>query len=338
MAYSTVLDHFRAVQAWTSSHRARAELDMNTLQLQVYCANRYFLFYPRFGAITNGQLVHLSTLTESSVIFGGWLPYQVYTTELSTDKLLFKQYLSQAGIRTPRIWQAGEVPDMPHITKPSRGSFGYGIAGPFLPNEFGNTSAPPQKHETLFAEQFIVGKIVKLWLWGGRAFFAEMQDYPRITGDGITSAGELARIRIAVDSGAGALVDASIVQTCLAFQGLGPDDIPSMGQTYWIDFRYGRSFQDRRQAGKMVNELATLQAQCGDQLAALQEAVAKALKRVATAPLACTVDGVLDEQGQLWWLELNSNPLFPHHGYETMFNDLFGQPAVSPVSQAPMKP
>ena len=330
MTISTVFDHFRAVKAWTSRHKAHAQLDMNNFQMEVRCANRYFSFYPLFASTLNGQLAHVPSLSESVVAFGGWRPYRPYTSALSTDKLLFKKYLSQVGLKTPRTWDLAEVPTGAYINKRSQGSFGYGIAGPFRASERHSPAVGDiGKPGAVFAEEFVVGKIVKLWLWGAKAIFADVQEYPQIIGDGLTTAGELARQKIHGDSGANVLADDSIVEACLALQGIQRDDIPSAGRILWIDFRYGRTFLSRQGRGRTVNALPSLQTQCGSQLDALQQAVVKALLQVAAVPLACSVDGILDEHGQLWWLELNSNPLFPHYGYDAMLSDLFDRPAAA---------
>jgi hypothetical protein len=182
MTISTVFDHFRAVQAWTTFHQAYASLDMNNLHLEVRCANRYFTFYPLFASTINGRLAHVSALSESVVAFGGWLPYRPYSIDLSINKLLFKQHLSKMGLRTPKAWQDTEIPTLPYITKRSQGSFGYGIAGPFAAHTAGPpapqvppTTASAQGVGTLFTEQFVVGKIVKVWLWGAKAMFADVQ-------------------------------------------------------------------------------------------------------------------------------------------------------------------
>jgi hypothetical protein len=106
-----------------------------------------------------------------------------------------------------------------------------------------------------------------------------------------------------------------------------PTDVPSAGQSLWIDFRYGRTFLTRQRAERITNALPMLQERCASQLMAMQQGVAQALMQVGSVPLACSVDGILDEHDQLWWLELNSNPLFPHHGYDTMLSDLFDRPS-----------
>ena len=71
------------------------------------------------------------------------------------------------------------------------------------------------------------------------------------------------------------------------------------------------------------NELAALQQRSGAQLNAMGGALATLLRKTIPVPVVITVDGVLDEDGKVWWLEMNTNSLLPPEGYETMFRDLF---------------
>jgi D-alanine-D-alanine ligase-like ATP-grasp enzyme len=48
------------------------------------------------------------------------------------------------------------------------------------------------------------------------------------------------------------------------------------------------------------------------------------VKKEYDLPILFAVDGVLDEQDQIWWLEINSNPMFPPTGYPKMLRTLFG--------------
>jgi hypothetical protein len=53
------------------------------------------------------------------------------------------------------------------------------------------------------------------------------------------------------------------------------------------------------------------------------KALAKLLKLTFPAPLMISIDGVLDREGVIWWLEMNTNSVVPPDGYEAMFSDLF---------------
>lgn len=46
--------------------------------------------------------------------------------------------------------------------------------------------------------------------------------------------------------------------------------------------------------------------------------------------MLCAMDGVLDDAGNIWWLELNSNPVCPPTAYPAMLGSLFGTPGEAP--------
>ena len=325
MTLSFILDHFSEVRKWAQRHRAEAKLDITNFKMEVRCANRYFHFHPIFPAMINGKLGHVSSLMPSVVGFGGWVPYQPYLTRLSVDKMLFKEYAERRGLKVPCAWRLGAVPDANYIFKRSRSSFGYGIEGPYAP-----TIQPQQPAGTeqcvgeLFMEQFVAGRIVKLWLWGATPVFADVQDYPCVVGDGTSPASELVARRMINETSA--LTDDATWKTCLAFQSVEENEVLETGRSAWIDFRYGRTFPDRTRAVRIENALPQLEKECGDQLRTVAQVIAQALfSEVTAAPLMCSVDGMLDREGTLWWLELNSNPLVPHQSYDVMLSDLFGR-------------
>lgn len=326
MALPTFFDHFRAVRAWAAQHDAKVEMDVRTMQLEIRCANVYFNFFPIFAAIVNDKLVHIEDLAQSAISFGGWRPYKPYATRLSTEKLLFKQHLAQAGVRTPQMWPLGEQPTQGYIRKKSRGSFGYDIQGPFLATVPAPPAEPGSHSAGTFHEQFVVGKIVKVWYWGHTPFHAETQDYGTISGDGLSTIAALADAKMNQDAGANILADKAILASCVAYQGFSFTDVLPAGRDIWIDFRYGRSFLKRgAPSPKTRTGLPELKAMCGDQIAQMGTLMRAALQEVAPVPLAYSVDAVLDDQGQLWWLELNSHPMFPHAGYDVMLCDIFNR-------------
>lgn len=324
MAISLVLDHFRAVAQWATQNQADAQLDMQTFQLTIQWNGHGYRFHPIFPAKSGNQFVHSSVLTENAVGFGGWLPYRPYRSRWSTDKLLFKQDAARAGLRVPRQWPLGTQPDADYILKRSQGSFGYEIAGPFHGDRplhlEGNSNQSGSG--VLFGEQFVEGRMAKIWFWGAQPFFVHLQDYPLIEGDGTQTAIVLAQKKIDLDVGAAALVNMEIVRSSLTYQGILPDDVLEEGRRAWFDFRYGRTFADRRRS-QDGNSLAQLLGPCGDQLAEMGDFVVGILKEAAQVPLMCSVDAVLDDSNRLWWLEINTNSTLPHHGYAVILTDLF---------------
>ena len=327
MSYINVsFNHFRAIQRWAAATGARATLDATNFQLEVKHRNRYFILFPQFIALTEARLSHVPTLVDGVFGFAGWLPYRPYSLELSTDKLLFKKFFADAGLRTPAMWASAADAERDFILKRSRGSFGAQLAGPFRVEQ--RSSAHDERVEvgagTLFAEEFIPGTILKAWYWGHRPFFAHAEHYLDVAGDGERDIDELARARmnIAVGSWAGSSERAGAT-ACVAYQGTAMSHVPKVGSRAWIDFRYGQALRGMRGTARTDNAFDALGDVAKDQIRLAGERAQTVLRAALPAPVAFTLDGIIDADGNVWWLEMNSNPVFPPEGYAEMFADLF---------------
>jgi hypothetical protein len=283
--------------------------------------------YPLFQANVNGQLVHLPNLTPQVRGFGGWRPYHPITHAHSSDKQLFKQFLAEAGLRTPQSWgEYGAPPMSDYVLKARRGSFGRGLFGPYRAGRaplVGEAQTKP--YGPLFAEQFVHGRALKVWFWGARPFFAHMQTCPMIVGDGARTAEALLqrKLRSAVSSEPGGLQ--SFAAECLAFQGVGMNEVLAEGREAWIDYRYGQQYTATWGTTPVSdNQLEALRELSGPQLEEMGTALARLLQQTLPVPVMITCDGVLDGEGRIWWLEMNTNSLLPPEGYAAMFADLFG--------------
>lgn len=329
--YLTVsFNHFLAIQKWAAEAGASALLDFKDFTLEVKHRGRYYRMHPMFQARANGRLMHVSSLSESVRGFGGWRPYQTFTHPHSTDKALFKRFLEERGLRSPSTWQANETPSLDYVLKAGRGSFGESVYGPFRANTLAALSGEgvdeaKASANDLFAEQFIRGRMLKVWFWGRRPFFAHVHEYPTVVGDGERTIETLMRRRLIQaqldwDSHA----DPHIARACLALQGLELQSIPLAGQSVWIDFRYGDRYP-ARVGGTPVsdNALEELQHSAGEQVDAMGWALTELLQPTIPVPVIITVDGVLDADGRIWWLEMNTNSVLPPEGYAAMFEDLF---------------
>jgi hypothetical protein len=326
MSYLAVtLNHLRAVREWARMHQASVSLDMLTMQLEVRARSRYFTLYPRFLARVGGRLAHCSELTEDVTGFIGWLPYQTLRWDLATDKLAFRQHLLDQGLPVPAAWRSAAQAQQPFLMKRSMGSFGYAQRGPYHPGQAGD--APPGESGELYAEAFIAGTNLKLWVWGEQAFFAHLQDYPTLTGDGHAQVGELLAARLAQ---AGATLDditeRTAVEDCLRFHGLSLESTLTAGQAVWFDYRYGRLYETSKVSAKSDNGLARLADIHTQQIRRTLDALTPTLQQHFAAPVLYALDGVIDSEGTLWWLEMNSNPILPPEGYAPIFNTLFGTP------------
>lgn len=323
---TTSYNHFAAVQRWATETGGQANLDLRDFTVEVKHRGRYYRMYPMFQGRVQGRLTHLSQLTPDVRGFGGWRPYQTLTHPHSSDKRLFKAYLQECGLRSPQAWEfQGEPPSVDYVLKARSGSFGLGLYGPF---HAGARPAGVPEHGSargeLFAEQFVPGRMLKVWYWGGRPFFAHVQDYPTLQGDGRSTVGELLRQKVAhAGLDAEAFEQKPVALGCLAYQGLRLEETLAAGRAAWIDFRYGQLYRPPGASMVSDNQLDELTQRSGDQTLRLGQALARLLQQTLPAPVVMTVDGLLDDEGRIWWLEMNTNSLLPPEGYAAMFADLF---------------
>ena len=319
-------NHFAALQKWVTESGGAATLDVKDFSVEVKHRGRYYRMYPLFQAHVNGQLVHLPKLTPQVRGFGGWRPYQTITHTHSSDKQLFKQFLAEAGLRTPQSWgESAAPPASDYVLKARKGSFGRGLFGPYRAGTaplVGEAETRP--YGALFAEQFVHGRALKVWFWGARAFFAHMQACPVIVGDGAGTAQALLqrKLRATVTPDAAGLQ--SFAAGCLAFQGVSLDEVLAEGREAWIDYRYGQQYSESWGTTPVSdNQLQALRELSESQLEEMGSALARLLQQTIPLPVMITCDGILDAEGRIWWLEMNTNSLLPPEGYAAMFADLF---------------
>lgn len=324
---NVTFNHFNALQQWATEAGAQAILDMKDFTLEVKHRGRYYRMYPTFQANMNGRLVHLPNLSPDVRGFGGWRPYQTIMHTHSSDKQLFKAFLAESSLRTPRSLGSGATPpDVDYVLKPRRGSFGRGLFGPYHANA--TPSATPQElgeHGELFAEEFVHGRMLKVWFWGARAFFAHVQDYPCVVGNGRSCVEQLVRQKVEAAMMSWENFERKpIVQECLAFQGLAFGDVLEQGRRAWIEYRYGQLYPETFGGSPVSdNRLEALVEATGTQVADMGRALGALVRQTIPLPVVITVDGILDADGSIWWLEMNTNSLLPPEGYAVMFADLF---------------
>lgn len=355
MAYLAVtLNHFRPIQAWARSTGAQASLDMATFELEVKTRNRYYVLKPRFLSKRGDRFGHSPELTADVIGFIGWLPYTPLRWALSNDKLQFKMLLRGAGEATPESANYPAVLPFDFVLKRSIGSFGNELAGPFRAGTTANDlarSMPAQGNPsaTLYAERFMAGTNVKVWFWGATPFYAHRDDYPAVTGDGATTLADLVTRRLrsvgigqGTESSIAALPDGDrkSMESTLAYQDLAWQDVPAAGRAVWLDYRYGRRYDVESSSRQSDNALSSFPDAVQQRIAAIGALLSTALKPQFSVPVLYSVDGVLDANGTLWWLEMNSNPILPPEGYPLILSSLFGatagpEQAIDVASAAP---
>lgn len=334
MAYlDATINHLRAVHEWAHDNGVEVRLDLLNFELEIKGRNRYFILYPQFISELNGQRAHTTLLTKSVVGFIGWLPYRPLRWPLSNDKKLFKSRVRQLGLSTPAMWETATEAKSDFLLKTAVGSFGYQIAGPYrhqaVPAGAGEDFV--EKHGNaggIYAEQFIEGRNIKAWFWGAQVFHLELDEYPDIVGNGQKTVAELLQERLSrLSSGIAQYAEMEMVIQSLNYQGLCLTSWLQAGQSAWIDFRYGRRFLPERN-NIDTNQLGNLDTSLRSQIVHAGHLLSDDLQRDWNAPVLYSLDGVVDSNGQVWWLEMNSNPVFPPTGYRAMLATLFGTPVM----------
>ncbi|HWU85521.1 MAG TPA: tetratricopeptide repeat protein [Rhodocyclaceae bacterium] len=204
------------------------------------------------------------------------------------------------------------------IVKGDFSTFAEGIDGPF------HSSAEYTLQEGQYFEQFIRGRIAKIWYWNDKPVYAELLQQPCVRGDGNRSIRQLIEIELdrrQVKRG-DLLGD---VSKMLAYQGLNLGTVPALDERVLADFRYGSVLTQQ-------SDTEELDLTDASSAAALPPGVFETMQRIGallwqeipaeTRELtAYTVDAILDGAGALHVLEVNCNP-FMHPGvYATMLND-----------------
>jgi hypothetical protein len=332
------MNHWRAVKAWVDAHHGQASLDMSTFVLEIRARNRYYTLYPQFLAEVQGRRSHVTALTAQATSFIGWRPYKPVQCALSSDKLVFKQAIGAVGLSTPAHWLSAAEAQADFVLKRSFGSFGYQLAGPFrrgqvLPKDLPAALTSEKMPGRIYAEAFVAGRNLKVWFWDGRPVHAQCQPYGRVVGDGRQTVQALVRQRLE-DCGESwdRYAERGAILGSLAYQRLEGSTVLEAGREAWLDYRYGRSFVAPAVTEAEDNAWQRLPPSVREQIQRAGEWLAGAVRREVKPPVLFSVDGVLDDAGRVWWLELNSNPICPPNAYFAMLATLFGTPSDAPAN------
>jgi hypothetical protein len=154
-------------------------------------------------------------------------------------------------------------------------------------------------------------------------------------GDGASTIAELIRRRTGrLGSEFADDADAPWIAASLAYQGWKLDDIAPVEREVWIDYRYGRSYQRFSLQTQSDSALSQLSAEAAEQVLEIGLLLHADLTKSLRLPVLFAVDGVLDSQDRIWWLETNSNPVLPPTGYPLVLATLFESDAQPSTSAA----
>jgi hypothetical protein len=310
------LDHVKWLRRAAAAAGAEFILAGDSLQVLLRHGSRHWALAPQFLTSLNGVDQYTAELHDETEMFAGWLPYRGKRWPLSDDKLAFKRFAAAAGLLVPNSYTEPAGASGGLIIKRIASSFGRDLQGPFR----SSAERPLDHAQAEYYEQFLRGDLLKLWFWNGSPICAEHDQMSFVEGDGVSSIRALVERQLSYRSRPlSTQRRAELLQTCatlLQYLEVGWETVPARGERQLVDFRYTSPL--RHPAGRQVLDLTSprepgwlpMARRAGQRLfAGIPEAV-----RDTTI---FTADAILDESGQVWFLEMNSNPvvhplLYPH--------------------------
>ena len=314
----SMLNHMRAISECLPRFGARAELKFDSFQIEVRSRGLYYDLIPQYAVLSKGKLVYTPYLTSNVTSFIGWRHYFNRQWELSTQKLAFKRYCLANGVRTPALFSAPEEVTTDVIIKRTRSSFGEGISGPFSAADARALNRPLETGE--YYDQFINGDIAKIWYWEDKPVCLEIKPMVYVTGVGEQTLRDLiTEIRSSFVP-----VEWGSVEALARYQGLSLDSVVVEGQRVLVDFRWLSSLHPSHLNNS--NVLPTFQGSAREQMERAGSIFWAGIPKGIGSKILYTIDAVIDPNQNVWFLEMNSNPVVHPDAYAAMFEGLFGPP------------
>lgn len=306
----SLMHHFRELWSALEKQGFQGAIRMKDFKLAVSDHQRVLDLKPQFTAKVNGSKCYITGPSATMEAFSGWRENLFRQWSISNEKILFKNYMVHCGLPTPQFCMDSSKQLENVIVKTSRSSFSKGIRGPYRSSR--DTRIDPSRGE--FFEQFIPGRIVKLWYWNQEPVAAELLEMLGVFGNGKSTIFELLEThRLMIGQ---ATVDYAVFEPFLSFQGFSLETTPEKGQEVKVDFRYATEFpmsyraRDIRIGQEDFFGLENFLKDVGQHLW-------RAIPEEIRHNLVYSVDAILDENNRLWLLEMNSNPyvhpyVYPH--------------------------
>ena len=343
---TNLLEHTKAVAAWSRLRGARSNIDVADMSLTIelaagpnaqaeQAAPRQHKLHAQFVGKREGQgLCYFDVADPFARGFVGWLPYKPQAWDISVSKLAFKEAAREFGLATPAHWTQAAFVDTPFLVKRSRGAFGDGMRGPFHADH----AAQLTLAEGEYFEAFKWGHIARAWYWGERLAVLELFAMPCVTGDGESSYETLLR------QGLGTAELPSDFADIARLQDVRPFDVPQPGARIVCDYRYVSPFNPTvyanhnvlpriktqqivrhfAEAGRRILPRVASAAASASAWASASHGDAAASSFANGAQLGFVLDAIVDGQGQPWFLEINSNPQLHPDLYAPMLDGMCG--------------
>lgn len=310
------LQHALAMSAWMTAHGVEAAQDPKTLGLELKHGAKVVRLHPQFDVETPHGPCFVQNIGPSVVGFVGWFPYLPKGWPAAQSKLAFKEFARHVHLRTP-AWStnASDAKGLV-LVKRDVSTFGVGQRGPFLLPASQASGQRLAIDAGEYIEQFIVGRLVKAWYWCEQLAVVEVLDMPCVTGDGTKTV-----LRLYEDLCR--QTDVRPSAALLKAQGCEETEVLDAGKRMLVDYQIlapssPAHFQDFNCRQRIVG--SGFEAQL---LEAGRLAWSSVPQQHRGIGAFLSLDGVLDAQGRVWFLEMNCNPRLHPAAYGPMLDAIF---------------
>jgi hypothetical protein len=289
------------------------------MQALIRQGGRHWTLQPQFLASVGGKSQYMPVWTEEATHFAGWRPYAPKRWPIASDKLAFKRYAHSERLRVPEFSVSAEPEMKDVVVKCAASSFGEQVRGPFRSS--GESALSVAQGE--YYERFVEGKLLKIWYWDEQPLCMEVDEMPVVTGNGIATLREQIEERAhLMQRPSQAAMDRLLERSrlLLAFNGVELDTVLPAGEQQLIEFRYGSLLMHPR--GRRVIDLRSDGDSARADLVAIGRILHRGIPEAMREGTAFTVDAIKDKAGQIWLLEMNSNPTIHPMVYPAMLRDL----------------
>lgn len=321
MSTLSFVTHFRQLSVSAKTLGLQAQLQFDTLRVEVCGPDRYFEFEPEFATFDpRGPRECSREMLPQSRVFTGWRCAPKKSCDVSVDKGAFMAFCARNGVRTPRTYLRASEANRPVVIKQVRPGERGIVRGPFAPGRI--PAACLQAPSEVFIQEFVPGHMLQAWYWDGRLLAVEVRNRPFVVGDGITAIKEL----IECNSLSPDWIDWIAARDAVEFQGETLDAVLPSGRELAVDIR----FYSALQAGGSENVLKTVMGTpVHEQLLRAGPIFHGAIPEQIRAHTQYVLGAVIDSQQRLWFTDMVTDPRIHPEAYDLMLRHLFGIPLPS---------
>lgn len=324
---NSFLDHVKWFRKGVNAASGEAIVALDTWIAFIRQGKKHLELFPQFDATIQGSPQYQEVMTDQAAMFAGWLPYRRKRWDIASDKLAFKSYAKEFGLNVPEYWSNAELSTSNVVVKRPRSSFGQQVFGPYRSAE----EHPLDIENGEYYEKFVEGSLLKIWFWDENPICAEMDNMPSVRGDGVSTLAEMILQRARQYRPVGEAERSKIfarAEILLRYFERELKTVLKRVERQIIEFRYGTILMHWSE--RLVLDFAKDDAPPWlPQLRTIGTILFSAIPAAIRQHTLFTVDAVVGKDGQIWLLEMNSNPTVHPLVYPTMVEKLLGTSAIN---------